>query len=119
LTLKLLIDEDFQDKVLVKLLVNAKYDVITANNALLSGLADASVLKYGTDNNRVVLTRNCRDFKALHLTGINHSGIFAVYREANVLKSMSFPGIVKAIGNIEASKIKIANQFIVLNHWNY
>ncbi len=115
----MLIDEDFQDKILVKLLLKAKHDVITANDALLSGQADTKVLNYATKNNRIVLTRNCQDFEALHLAGTKHSGIFGVYREANVLKNMSFPAIVKAIANIEASGILLVNQFIILNHWNY
>lgn len=119
MSLRLLIDEDFQDKVLVKFLFKAEHDVITANDALLSGQPDDRVLNYAIENNRIVLTRNCQDFEVLHLAGTKHCGIFAVYREANVLKSMSFPAIVKAIANIEAAQLPLANQFIVLNQWNY
>jgi hypothetical protein len=32
---------------------------------------------------------------------------------------MSFKAIVRAIANLEAAKVPLANQFISLNHWNY
>ncbi len=99
------------------------------------GQPDNVVLEYATQNDRIVLTRNCRDFEgegcavlrripnhlveALHEANPNHPGIFAVYQEANPLKKMSRQDIVKAIANLEAAKIPLQNQFISLNHWNY
>lgn len=83
------------------------------------GQPDNVVLEYATQNDRIVLTRNCRDFEALHEANPNHPGIFAVYQEANPLKKMSRKDIVKAIANLEAAKIPLQNQFISLNHWNY
>ena len=119
MSLKLLIDEDSQALPLVKTLRKAHHDVLTANEANLTGQPDNVVLEYATQNNRIVLTRNCRDFQALHNANPNHPGIFAVYQEANPLKKMSRQDIVKAIANLEAAKIPLQNQFISLNHWNY
>jgi predicted nuclease of predicted toxin-antitoxin system len=119
LSLKLLIDEDSQDKLLVKFLLDAGYDLITANQAGLMGQSDSIVLNYAVNNNRVLLTLNCRDFKALHEANPTHPGILAVYRDFDLSKNMSFKAIVKAIANLEASGINFANQFISLNHWNY
>ncbi len=119
MSLRLLIDEDSQDKVLVRLLREAGHDVVTVNEAGLMGQPDTTVFRYAIDKNRIVLTLNCRDFKALHKTNPNHPGIFAVYQEADPLKKMSFKIIVKAISNLEVAKIPLANQFISLNHWNY
>ena len=119
MSLRLLIDEDSQDKVLVRLLREAGHDVVTVNEAGLMGQPDSTVFRYAIDKNRIVLTLNCRDFKALHKTNPHHPGIFAVYQEADPLKKMSFKIIVKAISNLEAAGIPLDNQFISLNHWNY
>jgi hypothetical protein len=48
-----------------------------------------------------------------------HSGILAVYRNANPLKNMGFKAIVNAIANIETANVPLINQFISLNQWNY
>jgi hypothetical protein len=32
---------------------------------------------------------------------------------------MSYQAILKAIANLEASGLELANQFIVLNQWSY
>jgi predicted nuclease of predicted toxin-antitoxin system len=119
LSLKLLIDEDAQDKLLVKLLRQSGHDVITVNEAGLSGQPDPIVLQSAKTNNRVLLTYNCDDFETLHQTNPIHSGILAIYRSSNRSKNMSFKDIVQAIANLETANIPIANQFISLNHWNY
>ena len=98
MSLKLLIDEDSQALPLVKTLRKANHDVLTVNGANLTGQTGRIVLEYATQNNRIVLTHNCRDFKALHEANTTHSGIFA---------------------NLEAAQIPLKNQFISLNHWNY
>jgi predicted nuclease of predicted toxin-antitoxin system len=119
LSLKLLIDEDSQALPLVKTLRKANHDVLTVNEANLMGQPDNIVLEYATQNNRIVLSRNCRDFKALHEANPYHLGIFVIYQEANPLKKMNRKAIVKAIANLEAAQIPLQNQFISLNHWNY
>ncbi|ODV39585.1 hypothetical protein BFG60_0869 [Microcystis aeruginosa NIES-98] len=55
----------------------------------------------------------------MHQANPSHSRIFAVYRNANLLKNMGFKAIVKAIANLETANVPLANQFISLNHWNY
>ena len=119
MSLQLLIDEDSQEKRLVKLLREAGHYVITANEAGLMSQPDRVVFSYAIENNFILLTLNCRDFEALHEALSNHPGILAVYQDANPFKKMSFKAIVKAIANLEASGVPLANQFISLNHWNY
>jgi predicted nuclease of predicted toxin-antitoxin system len=119
LSLKLLIDEDSIAQALVNLLRNASHDVLTVNEAGLMSQPDNVVLNYARQNNRVLLTRNCKDFKALHEANSIHPGILAIYQEANSLKNMSRKDIVRAIANLEAANVPLANQFIALNHWNY
>jgi predicted nuclease of predicted toxin-antitoxin system len=119
LSLRLLIDEDAQDKVLVKLLREARHDLITVNEAGLTSQPDKIVFNYALNNNRIVLTFNCPDFEKLHQQTSTHPGIFVVYQEANPNKKMSFKDIVQAIANLEAANIPLVNQFLSLNHWNY
>ena len=119
MSLKLFIDEDTQDKLLVKLIRNAGHDVITVNEALLMGQADQLVLDYARANNRILLTYNCDDFEALHNALPLHPGILAEYLDTNPSKNMSFFAIVKALANLEAANVPLANQFIPLNQWNF
>jgi predicted nuclease of predicted toxin-antitoxin system len=119
LSLKLFVDEDTQDKLLVKLLRNASHDVVTVNEARLMSSSDPIILDYARTNERLVLTYNCDDFEELHQAQPLHPGILAVYRDNNSSKNMSFKEIVKAISNLEATMMPLANQFISLNQWNY
>ena len=119
MSLRLLIDEDSQSKRLVSVLRKAGHKVLTINEIGLAGSSDDVVLDYAREENRILLTHNCNDFKDLHKINPNHSGILAVYRNADHFKNMNFQDIVKAIANLEVASIPLANQFISLNHWNY
>ncbi|MEO0378104.1 MAG: DUF5615 family PIN-like protein [Cyanobacteria bacterium P01_A01_bin.17] len=119
MSLTLLLDEDSQAKYLVNRLKSAQHDVITINEIGMVGASDDAVLLYAQQHNRVLLTRNCSDFYDLHQITSNHPGILAIYQDADPDKNMSYPAIVTAIANVEASGLKLINQFIVLNQWNY
>lgn len=116
---RLLIDEDSQSRILVSFLRAAGHDVLTVNEADIAGSPDNKILEYASQNNRVVLTRNCDDFDELHQSGLTHSGIFAIYEGKDQSKNMSRQSMVRAIQNIEASGIDIENCFIELNKWTY
>lgn len=119
MSLFLLLDEDSQAKHLLNLLRMAGHDVMTANEANISGYPDEKVLEYARDHRRVLLTRNCADFQELHQTNPNHPGILAVYQDADPSKNMSYQAIAKAINNLETSGLVLTNQFIILNQWTY
>ncbi len=119
MSLSLLLDEDSQAKALVGLLKTAGHDVLTVNEAGIAGSLDDAVLKYARTEGRVLLTRNCNDFQELHQDNSTHPGMFAVYQDAKPAKHMSYQAILKAIANLEASGLELANQFIVLNQWSY
>ncbi len=119
MSLRLLLDEDSLAQLLVKLLTAAGHNVLTINEVGLAGSSDDVVLDYARVENRILLTHNCDDFEDLHKITPNHPGILVVYRNANLLKNMSFKAIVKAIANLEAANVPLANQFISLNSWNY
>jgi predicted nuclease of predicted toxin-antitoxin system len=115
LSLRLLIDEDSQSKPLVKILREAGHDVVTVNEVEANGQPEPVVLNYARENDRILLTHNCGDFEAIHLENPNHPEILAVYREAAPSKNMSSQVIVKALANLEAAMMPLANQFIALN----
>ncbi len=119
MSLRLLIDEDSMALPLVNLLRKVGHDLVTVNEADLMSQPDTVVFNSARANDRIVLTRNYRDFEALHLINPNHPGIFVIYRDAIVNKRISRKEIVRAIANLEAAQIPLANQFIVLNYWNY
>ncbi len=116
---RLLLDEDSQAKYLVNLLRAAEHDVTTANEAQIVGFPDREVLAYAIQTHRVLLTRNCDDFQELHQHQTIHHGIFAIYQDPEAAKQMSYPDIVRAIGNLEAAGLELAGQFVALNSWNY
>ena len=117
--MRLLIDEDSQAKTLVRLLVDTGHDVLTAEAAGLNSLADREVLTRAISEGRVLLTRNCGDFLALHAKLLDHAGILAVYQDADLSKNMSYSEIVRAISNVESSRMPLDHQFIVLNAWRW
>ncbi len=119
MSLPLLLDEDSQAKYLVNALKAAGHAVLTANDAEITGFPDDKVLDYARQHNRILLTRNCDDFRTLHQANSTHPGILAVYQDAKPAKNMSYQTIAKAIGNLEAAGLDLANQFVILNQLHF
>jgi predicted nuclease of predicted toxin-antitoxin system len=101
------------------MLTTAGHNVRTVNEVGLMSQPDLVVLDYARSDNRIVLTHNCRDFEDLHKEKPNHPGILVIYENKDYSKDMSRGAIVRAIANLEAANIPLANQFISLNSWNY
>ena len=95
------------------------HDVVTVNEAGLRGQPDTSVLAHAAQDRRVVLTLNCRDFLELHEVSNAHSGIIGIYQGRDLRKNMTFAEIAAALANLAASGWNLAEQFVVLNAWNY
>ena len=119
MSLRLLVDEDTQSRRLVALLQQAGHDVLTTKGAGLEGNADLAVLQHAHGDDRVVLTRNVGDFRALHEAGAPHAGIAAIFFDANPSKDLSNAAIVRSIANLEAAGIPIAGAFHALNAWSW
>jgi hypothetical protein len=70
---------------------------------------------------RVILTKNYRDFEDLHNLIMqaqgHHPGVFAVRQDNDPKRDLTPPGIVRAIRNLLAAGVPIADQYIILNHW--
>jgi predicted nuclease of predicted toxin-antitoxin system len=127
LSLSLIVDEDTQANRLVEMLRSQGHDVLTVNEAGISGLPDVVVMETARTQQRVVLTRNCNDFLELHEANPEHSGILAIYQNNDFTKSMSYAAIVKAMlrssryanANLEETGLLLKGQFIVLNQYNW
>lgn len=119
MSLRLLIDEDYQAKYLVNLLRKSGHNVLTINDVDIAGAPDSEVFDYARTNERIIVTRNCEDFRLLHTEQPFHPGVFVVYEGSDLNKNMSYKAVVEAIANIENSGINIENQLIELNQWNY
>lgn len=123
MSLRLLLDEDAQAKRLVALLAADQHDVQTASDANLRHVRDRDVLAFAVQEKRVLLTRNCDDFRALHAEKTEHAGILALYLYNDPDRDMTYAQIVQAISNVEALAAStgwaIAGQFVVLNQFHY
>ncbi|WP_179197937.1 DUF5615 family PIN-like protein [Nostoc sp. T09] len=119
MSLRLLVDEDTQARRLVEMLRADKHDLLTIGEAGITGIPDSLVMEMARTQQRVLLTRNCNDFLELHQANSDHSGILAIYQDAEPTKSMSYAAIVKAIANLENTNLSLVGQFIVLNQYNW
>ncbi|MEL7143614.1 MAG: DUF5615 family PIN-like protein [Cyanobacteria bacterium J06643_4] len=119
MSLRLLIDEDSQAKVLVKLLRVAGHDVVTINEMGIAGASDNKVLELACLHNRIVLTRNHKDFLALHKIAPTHPGILTIGKDEEPDKNMPYREIVKAIENVENLKIAMNGLLFSLNQFRY
>lgn len=115
--MRLLLDEDSQSKFLVRLLREAGHDVLTVGEAGLEAHTDAAVFAYAQQAQRVLLTRNVLDFRALHEADADHAGILIEFQDSDPTKNLSAADVVRAISNIEASGWEVAGQFVGLNAW--
>jgi predicted nuclease of predicted toxin-antitoxin system len=117
--LRLLLDEDSQSRRLVELLRCRGHDVLTVAETNSAGAPDRDVLNMAGDRGRVLLTRNCADFLALHRQGVAHRGILCVFRDSNPSKAMCYEDIARALTNLERSEVPLDGVFLALNAWLY
>jgi len=117
LALRLLLDEDIQARLLVRLLREAGHDVLTVNEAGLQGSSDLEILMFALRETRVVLTRNPSDFQVLSTRVTDHVGIIGVYQHKDHTKNIGFRDIVSSLENVESMGIVLAGEFVSLNRY--
>ncbi len=87
----------------------------------LAGASDPRHLAACASPGLVLLTRDHDDFLDLHdfvqATHGSHSGILVVCADNDPARDMKDRDIVRAIANLEAVRVPIANDFNILNHW--
>jgi hypothetical protein len=119
--MRLYLDDDSAAPLLVKLLRNAGHDVEVPRDAGLSGAADPVHLTHAIKETRAILTRNYRDFEYLHNLIVaargHHPGILVVREDNDPKRDMKPGDIVRALANLEAAGVPVADSYIILNHW--
>jgi hypothetical protein len=118
--MRLYLDDDSIAARLVSQLRAAGHDVLLPADVGLAGAADPVHLTRAIAEGRALLTHNYRDFSLLHALLIqaqgHHPGILVVRRDAGQ-RNMAPHDIVRALRNLEAANVPVADQYIILNAW--
>lgn len=119
--MRLYLDDCMASPVLARVLRTAGHDVQLPADAGMAGSADAVHLTHGIRENRTLLTRNYDDFLDLHLLIVeahgHHPGILVVRRDNDPRRNMTPADIVRALRNLEAAGLPVADEYHILNAW--
>jgi hypothetical protein len=118
---RLYLDDDAVDSLLVRLLRRAGHDVELPADVGLVGHSDPVHLQRAIRTNRALLSGNHDDFEELHdliraASGV-HSGIVIIRYDNDTRRDLTQKGIVVAVANLLAASIAVENEFIILNDW--
>jgi hypothetical protein len=88
----------------------------------LIGSSDQVHLAHAIRDRRAILTRNYGDFEDLDDLVVSaakghHEGILVVRYDNNPRNSMSPGDVARAVRNLEAAGVPIADTYHELNHW--
>jgi hypothetical protein len=118
--MRLYLDDDFIEKILVRMLKAAGHDLTIPADAGLSAADDPVHLTEAIGTGRILLTYNAKDFEKLHnlviASGGHHPGVLVV-RKDNDRRDMSPRAIVTALKRLVASGATIPDNFIALNQY--
>ena len=119
--MKLYLDEDSAQTLLVQLLRREGHIVLLPADFGIMGKKDPVHLRLAIRESAVFLSHNYEDFELLHdllLEGQgHHPGILVVRKDNDPSRDLKPAGIVRAIRNLEAAGVPVADQYIILNHW--
>jgi hypothetical protein len=119
--MEIYLDDCADDDDLIAYLSSAGHTVYTPRSEGTLGAQDRRHLEYAAGHGLTLLTRNPDDFRELHdawqAQGRLHSGILLIYQDNVKGKDMTLPDVVRALRNLIASSLPIANEIHVLNHW--
>jgi predicted nuclease of predicted toxin-antitoxin system len=119
--MRLYLDDDTASPILAKLLRKQAHDVQIPIDIGMSGADDAVHLTRTIRDDRICVTKNHDDYWILHnlvkQSQGHHPGILVIRQENDPTRDLSPKGIVKAIRKLEAAKVPIPDEFIILNHW--
>lgn len=119
--MKIYVDEDLSDGVLVALLQKGGHDVETPAGAGRLGQSDPVQFTFAIHEQRVCLSANYDDYEELHLlikeAKGQHPGIMVVRQDNDPSRDLTPKGIVAAIRKLEAAGVPIVNEYTILNHW--
>jgi Domain of unknown function (DUF5615) len=119
--MRLYVDDNLVDPHLVALLRRAGHTVVLPADVGLPGASDPKHFLKAIGQGLTLLSANYTDFNDLHDlvigSGGSHSGVLLVRFDNDPKRDMKPHEIVRAIANLEAAGVPIANELHVLNHW--
>ena len=120
--MRIYVDDDSVDPALLRLLRRDEHDVQIPADVGLVASSDQTHLAHAIRGLRAMLTRNAGDFDDLHDLVIfaalgHHEGILVVRYDNNPRNNMSSGDIARALRNLEATGVAIADSYHELNHW--
>jgi hypothetical protein len=119
--MNLYLDDDSAKALLATLLRKAGHQATLPADVAMGGADDAEHFLHTVQQTLVLLTRNHKDYRVLHLlvqaTGGRHPGLLVVSRDNDRARDMKDADIVRAIRKLEQSGAPIANECHILNHW--
>ena len=118
--MRIYLDDDIASPLLARLLHGAGHDVLVPFDARMSGEDDPVHLTFAVHEKRILISFNHDDFKNLHElimeVGGHYPGILIVRKDNDPQRDLKPPGIVRAIRNLLAAAVPIADSFNILNH---
>jgi hypothetical protein len=115
------LDDDSVDPLLIRLLRNAKHDVMVPADIGNAGSADAIHFLQAIRAGRPLLSRNRDDFLDLHELILeakgHHPGVLMVCQDNDPTRDLKPGHIVRAIRNLLRAGIPLGDEFHILNHW--
>lgn len=119
--MRLYLDDNLASPLLANLLRKAGHDVLLPVDAGTHGEDDPVHLTHAIQDQRACISQNYGDFAKLHNLVIaalgHHPGIMVVRCDNDPTRDLTAHGIVRALRNLLAAKVPIAEQYIILNHW--
>lgn len=115
------LDDDLDQDLLIRLGAARSHRLISPRTLGRSGNHDALHFLYAASQDLPLLTRNAKDFAALHEFGLgiggHHPVLLVVYQQADRRKNMRINDIVNALTNLEAANVALKDQLIAMNHY--
>jgi len=119
--MRLYLDDNFADPVLVRSFRRASHHVHSPLDFGLVGALDAKHLCRAIREGLHLLTKDRDDFLELHelvlASGGHHPGILVVRYGNDSKRDMKTKHIVAAVGKLEQAGISLTDQWIVPNQW--
>lgn len=119
--MKLYLHDDTAARELVVRLRKAGHEVVIPLDCGMVAKADPLHLLYALGNDRVLLSRNYRDFTDLHDLvigcGGRHCGIILVRADNDRKRDMFPPQIVTALNRVQGKGLNLISQLVILNQW--
>ncbi len=119
--MNLYLDDDTVAALLIRHLRNAGHDLRTPADLGLAGADDPVHLTHAIREGRALMTRNYDDFLKLHNLVMaaqgHHPGILVLRRDSGSRCRMAPHDIVRALRNLAAAGVPVADQYTILNAW--